>query len=171
MFVSTTVVSTRSWHPATTRFWRAKPTIRSCKVAITSGPSTCPQPHQRLRIRFLLAAALAMFAFAVLLPVIVFVAVVSDSAALATMVTYFVALMSLIFSQHERIAPYFDSQWPRDLVKGLYHVFPKLYEIGNTARLLLMERALESWMPIWSSGIFAVVVLGAGVWFFQRKDY
>ena len=80
-----------------------------------------PQPHQRLRIRFLLAAALAMFAFAVLLPVIVFVAVVSDSAALATMVTYFVALMSLIFSQHERIAPYFDSQWPRDLVKGLYH--------------------------------------------------
>ncbi len=120
---------------------------------------------------FLLAAVLAMFAFAVLLPVIVFVAVVSDSAVLATMVTYFVALMSLIFSQHERIAPYFDSQWPRDLVEGLYHVFPKLYEIGNTARLVLMERELESWMPIWSSGIFAVVVLGAGVWVFQRKDY
>ena len=120
---------------------------------------------------FLLAAALAMFAFAVLLPVIVFVAVVSDSAVLATMVTYFVALMSLIFSQHERIAPYFDSQWPRDLTSGLYHVFPKLYEIGNTARLVLMERELASWMPLWSSGIFAVVVLGAGVWFFQRKDY
>ena len=109
--------------------------------------------------------------FCCLLPVIVFVAVVSDSAVLATMVTYFVALMSLIFSQHERIAPYFDSQWPRDLVEGLYHVFPKLYEIGNTARLVLMERELESWMPIWSSGIFAVVVLGAGVWVFQRKDY
>ncbi len=123
------------------------------------------------KAEFLLAAALAMFAFAVLLPVIVFVAVVSDSAVLATMVTYFVALMSLIFSQHERIAPYFDSQWPRDLVKGLDYVFPKLYEIGNTARLVLMERELTSWMPIWSSGIFAVVVLGAGVWFFQRKDY
>ena len=120
---------------------------------------------------FLASASFAVFAFAVLLTIVLFVAVASESAVLASMVTYFVMLLSLIFSQHERIAPYFNSQWPRDLMAGLYHVFPKLYGIGDMARLAFLGREMETWMPLLTSALFGAVVLAAGLWMFERKDY
>ncbi len=120
---------------------------------------------------FLASASLAVYAFAVLLTVVLFVAVISRSAVLATMVTYFVMLLSGIFSQHENIGPYFNSQWPRDLVTGLYYVFPKLPGIGDMARLAFLGREIETWMPLVTSGVFAAVMLAASVFVFQRKDY
>ena len=120
---------------------------------------------------FLASASLAVFAFGVLLTVVLFVSVISHSAVLATMVTYFVMLLSGIFSQHENIGPYFNSQWPRDLVTGLYYVFPKLPGIGDMARLAFMGKEIETWMPLVTSGLFAAVMLVASVVVFARKDY
>ncbi|HYM12236.1 MAG TPA: ABC transporter permease subunit, partial [Bryobacterales bacterium] len=54
---------------------------------------------------FLLAAALAVFAFAVILTVVLLVAVASNSGVLATMVAYFFVLMSPVLAQHKHIAP------------------------------------------------------------------
>ena len=96
---------------------------------------------------------------------------ISHSAVLATMVTYFVMLLSGIFSQHENIGPYFNSQWPRDLVTGLYYVFPKFPGIGDMARLAFMGKEIETWMPLVTSGLFAAVMLVASVVVFARKDY
>ena len=120
---------------------------------------------------FLASASFAVFAFAVLLTIVLFVAVASESAVLASMVTYFVMLLSLIFSQHERLAPYFNSQWPRDLMQGLYYVFPKLYGIGDMARLAFLGREMETWMPLVTSGLFGVAVLAGSLWMFERKDF
>ncbi len=120
---------------------------------------------------FLLAAALAVFAFAVLLTVTLAVAVVSNSAVLATMVTYFFVLISPLLAQHERIAPLFRRQWARDLTEYLYYLFPKVYDLGNMARLAMEGRAFTTWMPLWSSALFGAVVLAAGLWSFARRDY
>lgn len=122
-------------------------------------------------VRFLYSAVLALFAFAVVLTVVTLVAVVSESAVLATMVAYFVLLMSAIVSQHERIAPFFNSQWPRDLVRWVYYVLPKVFEMGDMSRRAMSGEAVASWMPLWSSAAFAAVILAAGLWAFQRKDY
>lgn len=120
---------------------------------------------------FLASASFAVYAFAVLLTVVLFVAVLSESAVLATMVTYFVMLLSGIFAQHEHLARFFNSQWPRDLMEVLYYLFPKLYDIGNMARLAFLGQEIETWTPVVTSGLFAVVILGATLWVFQRKDY
>jgi ABC-2 type transport system permease protein len=120
---------------------------------------------------FLLAAVLALFAFAVILAVVLAVAVASGSAVLATMVSYFFVLMSPLLAQHERLAPLFRRQWARDVMKWLYYAFPKVFDLGNMARLALEGKAFTTWMPVWSSALFAGLMLAAGLWAFARKDY
>ncbi|MBI3695479.1 MAG: ABC transporter permease subunit [Acidobacteria bacterium] len=99
---------------------------------------------------FLWAAVLAAFAFAVMLTVVLLVSVASNSAVLATMVTYFFILVSPLLAQHEKIAPLFRQQWSRDLMKWLYYLCPKVYDLGNSSRLALEGKGFESWMPLWS---------------------
>jgi len=120
---------------------------------------------------FLLSAALTVFCFAVILTIVLLVAVLSSSPALATMVAFFFLIVSPVLAQHARLAPLFNTQWPRDVVQGLYYLFPKVYDMGNMSRLALIERSVSSWIPLWSSAAFAVVTLAAGLWVFSRKDY
>jgi ABC-type transport system involved in multi-copper enzyme maturation permease subunit len=120
---------------------------------------------------FLLSAALAIFAFAVMLSVVTLVAVLSSSAVLATMVTYFFMLVSPLLAQHAHIKWLFRRPWARELTAYLYYLFPKYYDLGNMSRLALEGRDFWSWMPIWSSAAFAAVMLAAGLWAFARKDY
>ncbi|MBI3665871.1 MAG: ABC transporter permease subunit [Acidobacteria bacterium] len=122
-------------------------------------------------LNFLLAAVLAVFAFAVLLTVVLLVAVLSSSGVLATMVAYFFLIMSVPLAQHAQLAPLFRRPWAREVVKWLYYVFPKIYDLGNMARLAMEGKGFQTWMPVWSSGVFAMVMLTAGLWFFARKDY
>ena len=120
---------------------------------------------------FLWAAVLAAFAFAVMLTVVLLVSVASNSAVLATMVTYFFIIVSPLLAQHEKIAPLFRRQWSRDLMKWLYYLCPKVYDLGNSSRLALEGKGFESWMPLWSSAAFGAVMLAAGLWIFVRRDY
>ncbi len=120
---------------------------------------------------FLFSAVLAVFAFAVLLTVVLLVAVLSNSAVLATMVAYFFLIISPILAQHEKLAPLFRRQWARDLMEGLYYAFPKVYDLGNLSRLAMQNRSLDNWMPVWSSAAFGGVMLAAALWAFRRKDY
>ena len=123
------------------------------------------------KLEFLASGALAIYAFAVILTVVTLTATASNSAVLSTMVAYVVLVISSIVSQHERIAPLFNSQWPRDLVKATYLALPKVFEIGDLSRRLMGGREIESWVPLWSSGLFALVALGLSMWVFERKDY
>jgi len=120
---------------------------------------------------FLLAAAVALFAFAVMLTVVLVVAVLSNSAVLATMVAFFFVLISPLLAQHERIRPLFRRPWARDTAEVLYYLFPKYYDLGNASRLMMENRGFDNWMAVWSSAAFAAVMLTAGLWAFARKDY
>ncbi len=123
------------------------------------------------KVEFLAAGALSIFAFAVMLTVVTLVATASNSAVLSTMVAYVVLVISSLVSQHERIGPLFNSQWPRDFVKAAYLALPKVFEIGDLSRRLMGGQGVESWVPLWSSGLFALGALGVSMWLFERKDY
>ncbi len=120
---------------------------------------------------FLASAALAIFAFAVMLSVVLLISVASSSAVLATMITYFFMLVSPLLAQHDRIRWLFRRPWARQLTEYLYYLFPKYYDLGNMARLALEGKAWESWMPVWSSAAFGAAMLAGGLWVFGRKDY
>ena len=62
-------------------------------------------------------------------------------------------------------------RWSRDVVRVLYYALPKVFDLGNIARRLVIGAPIEDWMPVWSSALFGVAVLGAGLLVFSRRNY
>jgi ABC-type transport system involved in multi-copper enzyme maturation permease subunit len=122
-------------------------------------------------IGFLLSSLLTIFIFSVLLAVIVLIGVVLDSSAVAIMVTFAIMIVTPILAQKATFERLLSSEWSRDILRVLYYALPKIWEVRGIVQNMIMNKPIESWMPIWSTAIFGVVVLGIGIWRFQRKSY
>jgi ABC-type transport system involved in multi-copper enzyme maturation permease subunit len=121
--------------------------------------------------QFLWGILLTIFVFAVLLTVVLLVAVLSESAVLATMVTFGVMIAGLIVAQKSTLERLLTSEWSRDMVRTLYYALPKVFDLGNIARKLVIGTPIDDWMPLWSTALFGVVTLSAGLWIFSRRNY
>jgi ABC-type transport system involved in multi-copper enzyme maturation permease subunit len=120
---------------------------------------------------FLYSIGLSIFTFAVLLTVVLLVAVLSESAVLATMVTYGVMITGLIVAQKSTIERLLTSEWSRNVVRGLYYTLPKVWDLGDIGRRMVIGVPIESWAPVWSSALFGAAMLGAGLFAFSRRNY
>jgi ABC-type transport system involved in multi-copper enzyme maturation permease subunit len=120
---------------------------------------------------FLWTIPSTVFIFAVLLCVIMLVSVLFESAALSVMVTFGLMLISPILAQTKLMDKLLSSEWTRGLWKGLYYIFPKVYDLGKMTLDVVRGKGVESLMPVWNSALFAAVVLGAALYFFSKRDY
>ena len=120
---------------------------------------------------FLLSSLCTIFIFAVLLAVLVLVGVLWDSAAVGIMATFAIMIVTPILAQKATIERLLDSEWSRNVVRVLYYALPKTSDVSIIIRHLILNQPVESWMPVWSTAIFGVVVLGAGVWHFNRRTF
>src|SRR5438270_3273990 len=116
--------------------------------------------------QFLFATGFAIFVFAVLLTIVLLVGVLSESAVLATMVTFGVMIAGLIVAQKSVLERLLTSEWSRNIVRALYYALPKVWDSGNIARRLVIGAPIEDWMPVWSTALFGAVVLSAGLFAF-----
>jgi ABC-type transport system involved in multi-copper enzyme maturation permease subunit len=123
------------------------------------------------RTNFLLTIPVTMFAFAVLLTVVVFVGVVFESAALATMVSAALMLISAILAQTTTMLKLLSSEWSRNVWRTLYYSLPKIYDLGRMAVDTINKGTVDDYMPVWTSSIFAAVVLTVSLWIFHRRDF
>jgi ABC-type transport system involved in multi-copper enzyme maturation permease subunit len=122
--------------------------------------------------RFLLAIPITVLIFAVLLCVVVFIGVLSESAALSVMVPIAIALLSAILAQRQFVLKLFDSEWARQLWTAFYWMIPKVYDLGNSMRqIILFDRQADLWTPVWTSAVFGVAVLTGAVYLFQKRDF
>jgi ABC-type transport system involved in multi-copper enzyme maturation permease subunit len=121
--------------------------------------------------QFLYSAGLTIFVFAVLLTIVLLIAVLSESAVLATMVTFGVMIAGMIVAQKSTIERLLSSEWSRNVVRVLYYALPKVWDLGNIGRKLVTGVPIEDWMPVWSSALFGVIMLGAGLLVFSRRNY
>ncbi len=120
---------------------------------------------------FLAVALTTIFMFMVLLSVVTLAAVLTGSAALATMVAFALMVLSPILAQYKLMVKLLDSEFWRDVWRAMYYALPKVFEVGRINMNLLRDRAIESWMPVWSSALFAVVVLATALFAFSRRNY
>jgi ABC-type transport system involved in multi-copper enzyme maturation permease subunit len=120
---------------------------------------------------FPLSSLCTIFVFCVLLSVIVLVGVLWDSAAVAIMVTFAIMIITPILAQRFAIERLLSSEWSRQVVRILYYALPKISDISVIIRRMILNEPIESWMPIWSTAIFGVVVLGIGVLRFRRRSF
>lgn len=120
---------------------------------------------------FLLSAFCTIFVFAVLLAVIVLVCVQTDSAVVATMVTFGIVLAASVLSQRFNIERMLGAESSRQLVELLYYILPKTSEIGGIVWKLSVQEPVDSWMPVWSSGLFGAAALTLALRRFEKRSF
>lgn len=120
---------------------------------------------------FLWSSVLTIFVFAVLLAVVVLIGVLWESAVIATMVTFGIMLISPILAQKPLLERLLNSETSRNVVRTLYYVLPKVFDLGRITRELVLGNSITDWMPVWSSALFGVVIFAAGLMAFSRRNY
>ncbi|HET9318977.1 MAG TPA: ABC transporter permease subunit [Bryobacteraceae bacterium] len=120
---------------------------------------------------FLVSSLLTLFVFAVLLTVVVLVGVLWESAAVTTMVTFGLMIVSPILAQQPLLQRLLSSEISRNTVRVFYYVLPKVFDLGRIVRALVIGDRVGDWMPLWSSALFGIVVLGAGLYAFAKRNY
>ena len=120
---------------------------------------------------FLVSIATTIFIFAVLLSVVVFVGVLFDSAALSIMIAVALMIMSPILAQTSTMLRLLSSEWSRQIWRTLYYTLPKVYDIGKMTMDAVQNRTFGGYMPIWTSAVFAVVILAGALTIFARRDF
>ncbi len=122
--------------------------------------------------RFLLAIPASLFIFAVLLCVVVLIGVRSESAALSVMVSVALMLISAVLAQTAFMLRVLNPGWPRQLWMGLYWCIPKVYDLANAMRqIIVLDRHADWWTPVWTSAAFGVLVLSSAIYIFQKRDF
>jgi hypothetical protein len=80
-------------------------------------------------------------------------------------------ITGLIVAQRSLLERLLTSEWSRNVVRGLYYLLPKVWDLGNIGRELVVGTPIESWAPLWSSLAFGMVVLSAGLAVFAKRNY
>jgi ABC-type transport system involved in multi-copper enzyme maturation permease subunit len=120
---------------------------------------------------FLITIATTVFIFSVLLTVVVLMGVMFDSAALSTMVTVGLMIISPILAQKDTMMRLLSSEWSRQVWRGLYYALPKVFDMGNMTLNAIMNHSFTGWMPIWTSAVFGCAVLLRALWVFSKRDF
>jgi len=121
--------------------------------------------------RFLITIATSIFTFIVLLTVVVLLGVLVESTALATMVTVGLMILSAVLAQTSLAVRLLSSEAYRQTWRALYYALPKVYDMGTMTLDLVRGNAFGGWMPIWSSALFGLVMLGAALTIFEKRDF
>jgi ABC-type transport system involved in multi-copper enzyme maturation permease subunit len=121
--------------------------------------------------QFLWSIATTVFIFAVLLTVVVLIGVLFESAALSTMITVGLMIISPILAQTSTMMKLLSSETARDAWRILYQILPKVYDIGRMTLDLVRSQRVESLQPVYSSALFGVAVLSGAVYIFTRRDF
>ncbi len=121
--------------------------------------------------QFLWAILTTVFIFGVLLAVVVLIGVLFESAALATMITVGLMIISPILAQTSTMMRLLSSETSRTIWRTLYQVLPKVYDIGRLTLDLVRAQPVQGWAPVYSSALFGIAVLGAAVYFFLKRDF
>src|SRR5260370_9876823 len=120
---------------------------------------------------FLVAIATTVFVFAVLLSVVVLIGVLFESAALATMITVGLMIMSPILAHTSTMLRLLSSEVSRQNWRTLYYSLPKVYDLGKMTLDAIQSQTFSGFMPIWTSALFGAVVLAAALVIFARRDF
>jgi hypothetical protein len=105
------------------------------------------------------------------LSVVAFAGIAFNSTVLAIISAFVVWVLQTLLAYHEALQELIRSRMLSGLIEILYYVIPKHGEIGQLAVSMASGRPVISWMPLWSSLIFGVVMVYLAVLIFKRRNY
>jgi len=120
---------------------------------------------------FLWAIPITCFLFSVLMALVLLVAVVTENAAVAMIITFVAMVFSPILAQNDLAIRLLPSSFARGIWKAGYLTLPKVYELGSMLLTLVRGEEVDTWMLVTSSGIFGIAALGLAWWLFAHRDH
>ncbi|MBD3258586.1 ABC transporter permease subunit [candidate division GN15 bacterium] len=100
-----------------------------------------------------------------------FIGVWTTSTVLAIVATFVVYVLHLLLRGRDVLFELFEARWLQVILDGLYYALPKPIDISTIVDRLIADMPVESWMPLWSSLVFAVVLYVSAALVFKSKDY
>lgn len=100
-----------------------------------------------------------------------FAGIVFGSTGMAIMSSLLIWVIQWLLSFHESISAIIDSPLVLKIIEGLYYIFPKTGEVSDITTALALGGNVKSMMPVYSSIIFAIVLIFSTVYIFKRKNY
>ncbi|UCE24314.1 MAG: hypothetical protein JSU74_13655 [Candidatus Zixiibacteriota bacterium] len=105
------------------------------------------------------------------LSITVFAGVVFGSGTMAIITAALVWFAQWLLQWHDYYRDVIDSEAVTGFIDVLYYIVPKTGELSDLTVRLALGRPVGDWLPLYSSLIFALVVLVAAVVIFNRKNY
>jgi hypothetical protein len=87
------------------------------------------------------------------------------------MVTVGLMIVSPILAQNTTMMKLLSSEAYRNVWRLLYNVLPKVYGMGSMTLDIVRQRQIKDFSDIWTSALFGLVMLGAAIYFFSRRDF
>lgn len=105
------------------------------------------------------------------LSITVFAGLFSGSQAISLMAAFIVWVLHTLTSGVRALEEILGSTIFSYLVNVVYYVLPKNAEFSGMSMQILNGRSVMSWMPLWSSVLFAVVIVYITLTVFKRRSY
>ena len=132
---------------------------------------TVAMVHQLFDGRVFWLLAMAAVQLLVWLSLTFAAGVFTGSTAMAIITAFMVWILQMILTGREAIKMFFNSDIASAVVDGLYYIFPKTSELSELGLTLAIGQTVDNWLPLWSSLLFAAVVISIALAYFVRKDY
>jgi len=120
---------------------------------------------------FLLSGIIIVITFTILYSLMTFLSMLSGSGPFSLMITYLILFFSPILLQRDNIYALLSSKYYGYFVDGLYYFLPKTAELGNITQQLARNVTVSSWMPLWTSLLFGILMFALSGLIFQKKDF
>ena len=119
---------------------------------------------------FLLAVGILMVSFISLVAIMALVAIQRNGPAPAIIIAFLQVAISAVLSNRDQLYNAFTSNWFRQSMDFTYYILPKNADLSTMATRFFNNGAIASWMPLWSTVLFTVAILGLTIWQLQRKS-
>ncbi|UCF65135.1 MAG: hypothetical protein JSW33_04685 [bacterium] len=120
---------------------------------------------------FLMAGIMIVLTFAILYALMTLLGILTRSGAFSLMITYLILFFSPLLLQRDQIYALLSGKIWGILLDSFYYFLPKTAELGNITRLLVQGQPVFSWMPLWTSVVFGILMLTTSTYIFSRKNF
>ena len=120
---------------------------------------------------YLYCILMVIGAFAIIYSLMALVGVTSRSPGVTVTAAFTVFFLSTVLVHKDQIYAFLSSKVYDYILSALYHALPKMSELGEINLALVLGKPVESWLPLWSSGIVGLVMLSTATFIFARKDF
>ena len=127
--------------------------------------------HDSFQMGIFLLLAVYLLIFFIWLSVAVIGGILTRSTVWAMTSVFIIWIAQSLLSLHDSVNQLISSRVLVNVIDTLYYIVPKIGELRDLAVDLAVGGNIQSWLPLWSSTLFAAVLVYAAVTVFKRSNY